>query len=639
MPSCSLLRVVTTAALTAVVLGCASNQSAALPNEVPGAFEPLGLTQLAVAPAVRRVWTGPEVQAGTRPSPDGRFLTMTDWNSGGLILRDLIKGSIRTIPVTTQHPWEYALSSAISPEGLRVAYTWVMEDRARAELRLATLSETGEGGSETILSAPEIREISVHSWTPDGREIMVVVTGQTGVHEIVAVGAVGGGRRLLRRLGLDAPGNLSVSPDGRWIAYDLPEGRADRDIHVLGIDGARDHVVAGDPGEEVVLGWTGHPARLLFASERGGTPAAWALTMEGGRAVGEPVLVRSDLWRATPAGMTADGRAFYFVESGEQGVHTVPVDPATGMVDNAASRPVDGTQFRNLWSLGWNAQGDQVAYTVRRGGGLQGPHAPDDVVIRSVKGDHVQVRSPALTRIYELHWFPDGRSLLLGATDTAKILGLYRMNIEDGALTLLHRLVDAYALAVSPDGGSVYFVGIDGPGIGDSLRAVTPSAVLVRALDLVRGTVALIRRIEDTGHPWGLAINPDGQSLAIGVTRYGPSERGRLYFLPLTDEDERIVHQVGPLEYLARAGLAWTPDGGNLLFGVTERGRGHEGTELLRFSLSDGRVTPTGLRMKGLGRFKLSPDGRTLGFGGGVVSLELWTMDPPDFGPSPGGHP
>ncbi|MBI3667056.1 MAG: hypothetical protein HY236_12690 [Acidobacteria bacterium] len=68
-------------------------------------------------------------------SPDGRFLTYVEWETGDLVLRDLSTGEKRNL-TRKQGAWEYdlppesrhtasnafAIFSAISPDGKQVAY-------------------------------------------------------------------------------------------------------------------------------------------------------------------------------------------------------------------------------------------------------------------------------------------------------------------------------------------------------------------------------------------------------------------------------------------------------------------------------------------------------------------------------------
>ncbi len=66
----------------------------------------------------RRVWAGPEVDAGVSLSPDGRYLSCIDGTTGDLALRDLATGKMRRL--TKGGSSTDFMPSAISPDGREV---------------------------------------------------------------------------------------------------------------------------------------------------------------------------------------------------------------------------------------------------------------------------------------------------------------------------------------------------------------------------------------------------------------------------------------------------------------------------------------------------------------------------------------
>src|SRR5713226_9744000 len=64
----------------------------------------------------RRVWAGSDVEAGVSLSPDGRYLSYADWETGDLALRDLVTGKTRRLTNEGSSVDDIRLS-AISPDG------------------------------------------------------------------------------------------------------------------------------------------------------------------------------------------------------------------------------------------------------------------------------------------------------------------------------------------------------------------------------------------------------------------------------------------------------------------------------------------------------------------------------------------
>jgi hypothetical protein len=101
---------------------------------------------LASGKAARQIWSGTGVDGGGAPSPDGRYLTFTDWETGDLAIRDLTTGTNRHL--TNTGGWvasgDFASQSVPSPDGRQVAYAWFVEKESKNELRVAG---TGPGTS------------------------------------------------------------------------------------------------------------------------------------------------------------------------------------------------------------------------------------------------------------------------------------------------------------------------------------------------------------------------------------------------------------------------------------------------------------------------------------------------------------
>src|SRR5688572_19133691 len=66
------------------------------------------------SPTTRRLWSGRQVDALGSPSPDGKYLSFVDWDTGDLALRELATGHTRAIVKTRGDVSEFAYYSAFS---------------------------------------------------------------------------------------------------------------------------------------------------------------------------------------------------------------------------------------------------------------------------------------------------------------------------------------------------------------------------------------------------------------------------------------------------------------------------------------------------------------------------------------------
>ena len=139
--------------------------------------------------------------------------------------------------------------------------------------------------------------------------------------------------RVLKKLGKQHTRHMSLSPDGRYVVYELEPKRnsGKRDIHLLATDGSSDRPLVEHPADDGVPFWTPDGKRILFLSDRSGTKGLWMLDMDDGKPEGTPKQV-SYMARATPIGLTRDGSLYYFVETPSHDIYVATVDLEAGKV-------------------------------------------------------------------------------------------------------------------------------------------------------------------------------------------------------------------------------------------------------------------------------------------------------------------
>ena len=207
-----------------------------------------------------------EVQNWPRLSPDGHWLARQriDVVRGNpdIWVEDIARGTgarVTTDPVAEMLPvW--------SPDGARIAY--LVSDappRTAGRLKLNVAARDGTGVVQT-LSCPDAY-CEPTDWTPDGRHLVVNVSGEKGAADVWAVATVPGGATHAI---LDAPyeeRDARISPNGRWIAYVSEEsGRPEVAVRDLSPGGSR-AVLSGTGGDQPV--WRRDGKELLFVDLQG----------------------------------------------------------------------------------------------------------------------------------------------------------------------------------------------------------------------------------------------------------------------------------------------------------------------------------------------------------------------------------
>jgi len=269
----------------------------------------------------------------------------------------------------------------------------------------------------------------------------------------------------------------------------------------------------------------------------------------------------------------------------------------------------------------WSPDGRRLAY-YRRGDQVDKP--PTLVILSVETGEERDVPVKLVQVPYPVRWFPDGKSVLVGAWESTKRdqVAFYRVDTETGN----HRLVRSslgrpgpVRSELSPDGRTLFFF----TGGEPKLRG----GVIARDIETGKEReIARVPYLAGSGFA-RLAVSPDGRILAF---RSPVDERQwtALRLVPVTGGELRELYRLRQAETGRSDELAWTPDGRNVLM---VRGTGKDGMpELWRIPIAGGDPQRMGLSMKGLCYVAAHPDGRRLAFDSGEDSgapNELWVLE------------
>jgi uncharacterized protein (DUF1800 family) len=94
--------------------------------------------------------------------------------------------------------------------------------RARAELRVVSVDGTGD---RLLVRGDGLRWLRPFEWSPDGEWILAAFERTSGVRQVALVSATDGKVRILRSLPWLSVQDMSFSPDGKFIAYQVSTPR------------------------------------------------------------------------------------------------------------------------------------------------------------------------------------------------------------------------------------------------------------------------------------------------------------------------------------------------------------------------------------------------------------------------------
>lgn len=563
---------------------------------------------------IRKVWGGRDVDTFGAPSPDGRYLSYVDWNTGDLAIRELATGKKRRL--TNKGSWfkspELALFSRWSPDSKKIVYNWCNKDDF-FELHIIGLDDLTP---RVLYRNEEVPYVQAWDWSPDGKHIFALLkrkeTFQAGLIS-VADGYVNVLVTVKELPNIEAR-RAFFSPDGRYIVYYLPqiEGSLECDIFLLSIDGKHESRLIEHPADDFPLCWSPDGKSLFFASDRTGTLDAWVIQVVDNKPQGRPKLIRKDIGQFWPMGTTRKGSFYYGIHFRMDDVYIATFDPQTGKILSQPEKATQRFEGSNT-SPDWSPDGKYLAYISSRG---PRPISRDVLCIRSIETGEERELLPKLGGFGYPRWSPDGQFISVEGKDKLNRQGIFRVDVQTGDVAPIGP-IESYKVIFShrwsKDGKSIIY----SRNVPDSKN----TRILVHNLETGQEK-------ELPGAPSNakdIDISPDGRWLAL-INR----ERNKvLKVMPVSGGESRELHSWEDEVFWLIESPAWTADGRYIL--LPKRGPDPDSRwDLWRISVDGGEPEKTGIVMVYPRHFSVHPDGRRIAFysrGFETKSPEVWVME------------
>ena len=565
-------------------------------------------------PIARQVWTGTTaVETQISIGADGRTVAIVDRSDYPIGLRDLSSGRVTKL-IASDAPYSGVQWPTLSPDMRQIAYMW---DGDGPEVRVASVER--DARPRTVVARPEFRYYFVRGWSRDGKSILATIVSADQTTQIAWISVADGTVTTLKAMGWRAPGLLSLSPDGRYIAYDAltEKDGDDREIRIITADGAADAIVVPAPAINESPVWTRDGGHIIFKSTRTGVFSLWSTAIRDGKAGGAPTLVKPDVGDITPVGFTATGALLYTILLGHRDVFTVDIDASTGKTRGEPVRAVDTFIGSNM-NPSWSPDGASIAYISRR---TDPGSQIGTLLIKSLENGRDRVIATPFKGPYAPMWLSDGSAILQAAKDSQNKIAFYTIDPKGGSVkeTLNAGVGGPASPTVSTNGKTVYAA---------VFRDEEGGGHVVAAFDL-----ATKRRVTvDTGSSQvkSVAASPDGHAVAFVTHEYAPDRvaaknapQSRLYLAKADGSDVRVVLTYERPEATIWD-IAWTPDSRFIYFR-----RDAARSQLWRISASGGTPEYAGLSSSdGIGPFDVSRDGKHLVYGvGHSPSAEIWALE------------
>lgn len=222
---------------------------------------------------------------------------------------------------------------------------------------------------------------------------------------------------------------MFFSPDGAFVAYDLraSDTSEQRDVFVMSVDGGADIPAVVHSASDVVVGWSPDGRSLLFASDRAGSMALWALPFANGKPQGAPVFLK-ELGSpvVTSLGLTRSGSLLYAVALGGSHIDVASIDFETGKVLVPPKQMAEPYVLDDEWP-DWSRDGNDIVY-------VSGARNHFALVIRSVETGQARPLPLQMATVGRPRWSPDG-SILVQGSDSRGRQGIYKLDSQSGDLS------------------------------------------------------------------------------------------------------------------------------------------------------------------------------------------------------------
>ncbi len=563
--------------------------------------------------SVRQAWASPDSDNSGGPSPDGRYLSFTDWATGDVSVRDLVTGEKRHV-THKDKGFDQSLrgqsqSSVFAPDSKHIAYWWI-DEPPRSEIEVVGI----DGSAPRLLRRFESAGIvQLTDWSPDGKYILAAVKYDSSTTQIVLIGATDGSIRILNQTDV-WPGRMSFSRDGKFILHDGP-GSPGSDVYLFSVRTGRDVPVVRHPANDFAIGWSPNGHQILFGSDRTGPLSLWTLGVTNGEAQGEPQLVHADTGEIVPLGMTRTGAFYYWLDTGLLDLYSAAIDPETATVIEQP-KPIPHRFLGSTRFPDWSPDGKSLLYQSNRSG------SEPIIVIRSLdtgKERELKIEPPLQFRIPR--WNATGDAILVSGTLGGK-KGIYRIDPMSGAVTLAVEMPsdkELFVPAWSRDGKTLF-------GRFDDFNGIHRMDVSTRAIQTLFNPNDPPGPYHpgDTG-PSDPLLSPDGRTLLFQQRDRPRSDN--LLLMPAEGGTPRVlVSGKWPGHWFPNGAYAWSVDSRHVIF-VQRDGEPSEISTISVITAEGSDSGWSGIHMNGIRQLRLHPDGKHIVFMAGARGGEVWVIE------------
>lgn len=541
-------------------------------------------------------------------SPDGKKLALVDYmERGDLYIRDI---SIGKETLIFSDPTEI-IDIYWSPDSKKIAFV-------RVNLDICIIPIEGGQPKTVVKSDPELEKTGDYiwpsGWTYDGKKVVFYDTSK-GLFAVPESGGEGEEIFLFKDPKTAKKfKNMALSPDGKFIAYDLIEN-GNKDIYVMHVESGESVRITHNPATDRGARWSYDGKWIAFGSQRTGKNEIWVVRITSdGKPGSDPIQITRG--GAEGGGWLQDGRFSYSTRKEVVHIFTANID---GSEEMQLTKYTDWNIFPR-----WSPDGKKIAFVTDYGEERR-------LAVWVVPSEGGEAKLLAVGQ--DQTWSPDGKYIaFVPYTGLPPKKAIISIVPAEGGKPKELMAYDGWLRCMdwSPDGKKIVFSykkrEFDKDPIPDSREGIEDIFIVsVDGGEPVRLTKRDKKGFQYTSTRW----SPDGNKIAFRSLDYDSWEKGEkaepisLWIMDIKGGEPKLV-----TPELGGWHLCWSPDGEYIVSSKREessKGPWGAGQRIYRVSIDGG--APEDMNIIGYGP-DLSQDGKKIAFARSVdYGEEYWIVE------------
>ncbi len=539
-----------------------------------------------------------------RPSPDGRFIAITDLHTGNLGLRNIATGEVQLLSHRTKSPDEgQVLSAVFSPDGNQIAYSWLLVEDGATELRI---NDTRNGADTLLYKDPAQAYCEVEDWSPDDSLILAHCTHEDA-SQLRAI-SIADHSMVALPLPPGMYGNALFAPDSAHVVYNAPQKDQSvaTDIFEVPIHGGAAAPLVRDAASDHLIGFSPDGRSLIFSSDRNGIFGLWSAPFYRNSSEGNPAVLANNLGRAAIIGMTRQGTFFYTVATNSIDVYTAEIDTASGQLQSGPDNVV--SRFRGSFGYpSWSANGEKLSF-------MSGLDVRPRIWVYIRQTGEIHFIQPKLENFQRPQWDPAGNRLFVTGADRSGRHGIFRVDAMTGdtELVLDRKILRSTSEGAWAKDGRTLFNRFRDPHLG--IFKIDAQTAQRQILYEPPANLTFDRE--------NLALSPDEKTLAFQVFEKSSGKRS-LMVIPTAGGAARTLLTIESPEEFPFGSFAWSADSTQILAVRTKE----KVSELLLVPVNGDAVRRIEFKATDIRQLRMNPNGRTIAFTSGEAAGEVWVAE------------